>query len=145
MPVHVFPAKEGAYVYKFSVADSDIDALGHANNVSFVRWINEAAIAHSTHVGFGIARCLRDELVWVVRRHDVEYLRPAFAGEQIEATTWPESWSGASSLRRTIFVRAGEVLARSETTWALLSTRDQRPRRVPEPMRAAYGLMADPP
>src|SRR5690349_19185057 len=103
MPALVFAAKQGAYVHSFMVEQGDIDALGHANNVSFVRWINDAAIAHSTAVGYGIAACVQAGLVWVVRRHDVEYLRPAFAGEQIEALTWPEAMSGATSLRRTLF------------------------------------------
>jgi acyl-CoA thioester hydrolase len=140
MPAHVFAPKESAYVHSFTVADHDIDALGHANNVSFIRWINDAAIAHSTQVGFGIEACLQAGLVWVVRRHDVEYLRPAFAGEQIEALTWPESMVGATSLRRTVFQRGVEILARSETTWALFDLQGQRPRRVPQTMRAAYGF-----
>jgi acyl-CoA thioester hydrolase len=161
MPAHVFAPKEGAYVHTFTVEARDIDALGHANNVSFIRWINDAAIAHSTSVGFGIEACLRAGLVWVVRRHDVEYLRPAFAGERIEALTWPESLSAATSLRRTLFrrVEAGgqdseaggsagaegtQILARSETTWALFDPETQRPRRVPEAMRAAYGFVAGP-
>jgi acyl-CoA thioester hydrolase len=144
MPVHVFEPKLGAYVHAFAVDAADIDALGHANNVSFIRWVNDAAIAHSTQVGFGIAACVAAGLVWVVRRHDVEYLRPAFAGEQIEAFTWPETLSGATSLRRTVFRRGDEVLARSETTWALLELKSQRPRRVTEAMRVAYGFAAPP-
>jgi acyl-CoA thioester hydrolase len=144
MKAHVFAPKDGAYVHRFTVEESDIDALGHANNVSFVRWINDAAIAHSTQVGFGIETCLREGLVWVVRRHDIEYLRPAFAGEQIEALTWPESLSGATSLRRTVFRRDAEILVRSETTWALFELEKQRPRRIPPAMRVAYGFLEPP-
>lgn len=143
MPALDFAPKEGAYIHLLTVAEPDIDALGHANNVSYIRWINDAAIAHSSQVGFGLEACLRAGLVWLVRRHDVEYLRPAFVGEQIEALTWPESLSGATSLRRTLFRRGQEILARSETTWALFSLESQRPRRVPEEMRRAYGF--DPP
>lgn len=141
MPALVFTAKDAAYVHMFQVEQADIDALGHANNVSFVRWINDAAIAHSTQVGFGIEACVQAGLVWVVRRHDVEYLRPAFAGEQIEVLTWPEAMSGATSLRRTLFRRGAEILARAETTWALFDVQGKRPRRVPEAMRAAYGFI----
>jgi acyl-CoA thioester hydrolase len=140
MPVHDFAPSQAAYVHAFTVADGDIDALGHANNISYVRWINEAAIAHSSSVGFGIDECMRAGLVWVVRRHDVEYLRPAFAGELLEALTWPEAISGATSLRRSLFRRGTEVLARAETTWALFDLQSQRPRRVPQAMRAAYGF-----
>ena len=144
MPVHDFAPREGAYVHAFAVEAADIDALGHANNISYVRWINEAAIAHSSQVGFGIDACVRAGLVWVVRRHDVEYLRPAFAAEQLEALTWPEAMSGATSLRRTVFRRGAEILARAETTWALFDLQNQRPRRVPADMRAAYGFREPP-
>lgn len=144
MAVHDFGPSERAHIHAFTVAGGDIDALGHANNVSYVRWINDAAIAHSSRVGFGIDECVRVGLAWVVRRHDVEYLRPAFAGEQLEALTWPEAISGATSLRRTLFRRGAEVLARAETLWALFDLHNQRPRRVPEAMLAAYGFRASP-
>jgi acyl-CoA thioesterase FadM len=52
--------------------------------------------------------------------------------------------SGATSLRRTLFRRGSEVLARAETTWALFDLQTQRPRRVPQAMQAAYGFR-DPP
>jgi hypothetical protein len=38
-----------------------------------------------------------------------------------------------------------EILARSETTWALLDLASQRPRRVPQAMLVAYGFVDGPP
>ena len=34
------------YELTFSVAPGDIDELGHVNNTVYVRWVQEAAIAH---------------------------------------------------------------------------------------------------
>jgi acyl-CoA thioester hydrolase len=136
----VFEPPASAYLHRFCVQAADMDELGHANNVVWVRWLNEAAIAHATHVGLGWEACRRLGVAWVVRRHDLEYLLPAFAGEEIEAITWPETLRAATSLRRTMFVRQNKVLARGETTWVLLELRTGKPRRVPPEMLAGYGF-----
>jgi acyl-CoA thioester hydrolase len=130
-----------AHALPLVVADADIDDLGHANNVVWVRWVNEAAIAHSVAVGFGPEVYRELGLLWVVRRHDVEYLRSAMRGDALKATTWVASWTGATSLRRTVIHRDdGVFLFRAETTWALIDAATGRPRRVPEEMRRRYGL-----
>jgi acyl-CoA thioester hydrolase len=135
-----FTPSPHAYIHRFAVRPNDIDELGHANNVVWVRWVNEAAFAHAAHVGMGPAACMALSLVWVVRRHDIAYLLPAFEGETLEATTWAHTLKGATSTRRTVFVRDGKLLARAETTWALLDTKTGRPTRVPAAVLAAYGF-----
>ncbi len=40
-----------AYSHRFCVPKSDIDDLGHAGNVSWVRWVNDAATEHSRSIG----------------------------------------------------------------------------------------------
>jgi acyl-CoA thioester hydrolase len=140
MPVHHFVAPSAAYVHRFQVQPRDIDELGHANNVVWVRWLNEAAIAHASNVGWGIEPCRAAGLLWVVRRHDIEYLLPAFAGEEVTAQTWPDTLRAATSARRTLFRRGDQLLASAETTWVLLDARTGRPRRVPAEMLASYGF-----
>jgi acyl-CoA thioester hydrolase len=140
MPAHQFVSPETAYVHRFRVEAGDIDELGHANNVVWVRWINQAAIAHATHVGWGLEPCRAQGLVWVVRRHDVEYLLPAFAGQELSASTWPETLRGVTSQRRTLFHRGDQLLASAETTWVLLDAASSKPRRVPPAMLAGYGF-----
>jgi len=143
LPEFVAPSR--AFSLRFSVAPSDIDELGHANNVVWVRWVNEAAIAHSRSAGLGPDVYVALGVVWVVRRHDVEYLVPALEGEQLEATTWVANIKGATSLRRTTFRRAadGKLLSRATTTWALVDMGSGKPRRVPADMMARYGFGID--
>lgn len=129
-----------AYAHRFRVADADIDELGHANNVCWVRWVQEAARAHAEHVSMGYAAGRALGVVWVVRRHDITYLAPAFAGEALCALTWPHTLQGASSLRRTLFLRGDQPLARAETTWAMLDASTGRPTRVPAAVITAYGM-----
>jgi len=134
---------DGAFRHHFSVRPTDIDELGHANNVVWIRWVNEAAILHSRSVGLGPDVYLALGVVWVVRRHDIEYLSPALEGEELEATTWIETLRGATSLRRTLITRGGRALARAATTWALIDVATTKPRRIPKEMLERYGFRTD--
>lgn len=129
-----------AFRHEFRVDEADIDEFGHANNVVWVRWVNEAAMAHSRAVGLDPETLIAMRAMWIIRKHVIEYLLPAFAGERLTCATWPAAVRGATSIRRNVFLRDGRVLARAETTWALLHTETGRPRRVPLEMMNAYGF-----
>ena len=56
------------------IEPSDIDELGHVNNVTYVRWVQDAAVAHWTAAaGAADQAALR----WVVLRHEIDYQRAA--------------------------------------------------------------------
>lgn len=118
-----------AFSHEFQVPASAIDALGHANNVEYVRWVQDIAGAHWLSI---CPAELRDQIVWVVREHWIRYLQSAFAGETLRATTWVSETSGATSLRYTRLTRAsdGVLLCEAETTWVLLDPKSGRPVRV---------------
>jgi acyl-CoA thioester hydrolase len=131
-----------AFTHRFLVAESDIDDLGHAGNVSWVRWVNEAAGAHSLSVGLDLETYKGMGFLWVVRRHEIEYLGAAYAREELSAVTWIDSQRGAISLRRTLFHRGsdGALLARALTTWVLVNVETRKPLRIPKPLLARYGF-----
>jgi acyl-ACP thioesterase len=68
-----------------SVKPEDIDELGHVNNVSYVRWVQDVAVAH-----WRSAAPAEDQakLLWVVVRHEIDYKQAAFLGDEILARTW---------------------------------------------------------
>jgi acyl-CoA thioester hydrolase len=130
-----------AFTHSFSVPQSDIDALGHAGNVTWVRWVNEAAAAHSASVGLDLQAYRELGFVWVVRKHEIEYLAPAFEGDQVEATTWVAAVRGATSTRTTVFRKAGGgLLARATTTWVLLTLPSGKPARIPKELLVRFGF-----
>jgi len=131
-----------AFTHRFEVAPSDIDMLGHAGNVSWLRWVNEAATAHSVSIGLDLEAYRALGVLWVVRRHEIDYLGQAFEGETLEALTWVETLRGATSLRRTLFRRAADAasLSRAATTWVLLDIASGRPRRIPRELLERYGF-----
>lgn len=126
------------YQYQFTVPREAVDNNGHVNNVQYVRWMQEAAISHSENV-----RC--DELtesfgaIWVVRAHRIEYLRPAFAHDEINVLTWVSDFRKVRSLRKYKFIRVsdGALLAEGETDWVFVDAKSARPRVIPDDVRTA--------
>jgi acyl-CoA thioester hydrolase len=133
---------EGAPRFRLEVTagPGDIDLLGHVSNITYVRWIQEVAEAHSASVGWDHAAYLALGAVFVVRRHEIDYRAPAFAGDRVTLVTWAGLWRAASALRHTEITRAsdGAALAISVTTWALVATAGGRPRRIPDALRLPF-------
>lgn len=127
-------APSHAFSHVFSVAESDIDQLGHANNVAYVRWVQDVAAAHWHHL-YPPTEALPPQ-VWVVQEHRVRYLRPAYASDELRASTWVADVKGASSQRLTRIERVadGQLLCAAETQWVLLDAGSGRPVRVPGEM-----------
>jgi acyl-CoA thioester hydrolase len=125
------------YESAIRVAPQDIDRLGHVNNVVFLRYAQDAAVAH----WFAAAPPEhRETLVWVVRRHEIDYLKPAFRDDELLARTWVGEASGATFERFVEITRPAnsEVVVRVRTVWVALDATSQRPRRVPEALRRCF-------
>lgn len=115
----------------------DIDELGHVNNAAWVRWIQDVATAH----WYAIAPPeYADAHVWVVTRHEIDYLRAALPGETVTGRTWvADPPKGARFDRLMEFTGAdGKVKVRARTTWAILDKTTGRPLRVPPEVAAAF-------
>lgn len=122
---------------RYLVTPEDIDDLGHVNNLVYLRWVQRVATAHWTTAAPPEDRAA---LVWVVVRHEIDYLKAAVEGDEVEAVTWVEEWRGATSDRRTELRRGsdGEVLARARTMWCALDRASGRPRRIPREMTRPF-------
>ncbi len=122
------------------VAAEDVDGLGHVNNTVWVRFIVELADAHSSARGFDwrTVRALGGQ--WIVRRHEIDYLRSALRGEEIVEETWVASIRGARSVRRCRFTRPSDGLeyVTSTTQWAFTDKETQKPRRIPPEIKKVF-------
>jgi acyl-CoA thioester hydrolase len=133
------------HAYPITVLSASIDALGHVNNQEYVRWMQEAAIAHSDAQGWPLERYLARGQGWLVRRHTVEYLRPAFAGDALMLYTWVHTFARSSSPRRYLFHRAADdtIVAKAETLWVFVDIGTGAPARLPPELRSAFEVVAD--
>src|ERR1022692_2221190 len=82
--VEMGPATQ-AFEIVLPVEPADLDQLRHVNNVTYLRWVQEAAVAHWTAVASAADQA---KVLWIVLRHEIDYLQPAFLGDGIVARTW---------------------------------------------------------
>ena len=134
------------YRFRHTIAPGEIDQLGHAGNIHYVRWMQEAAVAHAAALGWPLERFLALGAGWVVRSHQVTYLRQALEREVIEVLTWVANMRRSTSLRKyEIRNAAGDLLARAQTDWAFIDYAQQRPVRVPPEVADSFPVVGDAP
>jgi acyl-CoA thioester hydrolase len=131
------------FSYSFNIPDTATDLNGHVNNVMYVQWMQDVATLHSDRQGCTYDSCREIGAAWVVRAHQIEYLRPAFAGEEIEVLTWVCNFKRSRSLRRYRFLRCSDqaLLARAETDWVFINTETGRPISIPQQVSSCYELV----
>jgi acyl-CoA thioester hydrolase len=124
------------------IQPGDIDVLGHVNNVVFLRWVQEAAIAHWSALTNDAQKA---EVVWVVARHEIDYKKPAMPDDRVVARTWVGASGRHLFERHTEVVRVGDgvALARARTLWVPLDPASGRPTAVSAEVRAAFSVPED--
>jgi acyl-CoA thioester hydrolase len=132
------------FQHEFEVPADALDQNGHVNNVRYVQWMQDVAILHSDSAGCTQATQAVGA-TWVARSHQIEYLRPAFAGEGIAVLTWVTNFRKVRSLRKYKFLRATDqgVLAVGATDWVFVDAASGRPRPIPEEVVACFELVPE--
>jgi acyl-CoA thioester hydrolase len=121
------------------VAPNDIDGQAHVNNTVYLRWVQEAAIAHWCELAPSDAQ---EAIGWVVLRHEIDYKSPAALGDEVLLRTWVGQ---ASRLRFERFTeirrpRDNRLLAQARTLWCPINDKTGRPTRVSPEVRARFSM-----
>jgi acyl-CoA thioester hydrolase len=126
------------------VAPDDIDELGHVNNVTYLRWVQDAAVAHWTAAAPAAEQA---RLFWIVLRHEIDYLHPAHMEDRLAAFTWVGTCTRLRFDRHTEIRRAddGRVLARARTVWCPIDAATRKPTPVSAELRARFSVPATSP
>ena len=137
----------------------EVDALGHVNNAAYLNYLEQAAIDHATLLGLDLERLRRLGGVFVARRHEMEFLKPALAGDVLRIVTWLAAPRGARVERKYLVFRgdsfgvsaplAGHLVSAAEvdfeeeriiqamTEW-VFATEQGQPRRIPNEVVSAF-------
>jgi acyl-CoA thioester hydrolase len=145
------------YAAHFRVRHHEMDALGHVNNAVYLNYLEQAGIEHSTALGYDAERLRELGGLFIARRHEIEYLRPALAGDLLQVVTWIGEQRGAQAVREYVLGRLDQregvpadhflapgfalpdaPLVRARTHWVWVGVADGRPRRPPPELRAAF-------
>ncbi|HEY3286064.1 MAG TPA: thioesterase family protein [Gemmatimonadaceae bacterium] len=119
------------------IEPGDIDDLNHVNNVVYLRWVQDVAIAHWSTAATAEQQA---EVAWVAVRHEIDYKHPALPGDAIIARTWVGAADSHRFERLTEIVRAvdGKLLAKARTLWCPINRATGRLTRVSDEVRARF-------
>ncbi|MEP6945141.1 MAG: acyl-CoA thioesterase [Acidobacteriota bacterium] len=70
---------------QFTVSLDDVDEQGHVNNVTYLRWIQDIAVAHLRDAA---TEEMQANFGWVVVRHEIDYKKPGFENDKFTVSTW---------------------------------------------------------
>lgn len=148
------------YLAHVRVRFHELDPLGHVNNAAYLNFLEQAAIDHAAAAGYDIGRLRAIGGLFIARRHEVDFLRPAYAGEWLRVVTWPFDMRGARALRAYEIRRLpigpdsspptdrlidpterpteGDLVVRARTEWAFVDADAGRPRRIPAELAADF-------
>jgi len=127
------------FTIPINVRPGDIDQQGHVNNVVYLRWVQDAATAHWSALA---PLEEQEKLVWVVRRHEIDYKRPALEGDTVIVRTWIGKASRLEFDRHTEMVRSSDLrlLAQARTVWCPVDRVTGRPTDVSPEIRSLFSV-----
>lgn len=117
----------------YTVVTSNIDELNHVNNVVYLQWIQDIAKLHWNELKEGVDTAA---YVWVVIRHEIDYLNQALLGDTLLAKTWVGKTAGLKSIRHVEFYRNNKLLVKAQTTFCLLHAKSFKPMRITDEILA---------
>lgn len=115
------------FSHSFKVLPEDIDEQGHVNNVAYLRWIQDVAVAHWRH---SASEEMLAKYSWITVRHEIDYKKQAFEGEEITATTWVGEWTKVTCERFTELHRGEDLLVKSRTVWCMIDKETTKPAKI---------------
>lgn len=132
----------GPFTMEIAVREADTDRLGHANNVVYVRWLEEVSWAHIESLGMTWALHETTGKAMAITRTEIDYLASANAGDHLVLGTWLTGYDGRfRSARQFQLVRPadGKTLVRAVSTHACVDLKTQRPSRAPKEFASILG------
>ena len=76
------------FLFDVRVRDDEVDGLGHTNNAVYLQFCERCAWAHADAVGTSWYEWRDLDRAMAVRRSELEYLAPSYAGEELRVANW---------------------------------------------------------
>ena len=116
------------YTSTIKVIKDHLDDLNHVNNVQYLLWAQDIAKAHWQKIN----EIIKDEGVWMVRTHQVEYRLGAFLNDEIRIETHVKNIRGPLSLRIVEFYnnKTARLIVSCRTQWCCVNLASRKPINV---------------
>jgi acyl-CoA thioester hydrolase len=115
------------FSHSFVVKKNHLDEQRHVNNVVYVQWIQDVAVAHWLSV---IDEETREKYTWFLLRHEIDYKLQAFESDIITVTTWVGKATRITWERFTEIKRGDDLLIKAKSIWCLIDRNKNKPSRI---------------
>ena len=123
------PPGKVSFQHSIKVKLHDIDALNHVNNLVYLQWVLEISGLHWNSLA---TKQINEKYVWVVLRHEIDYINQAHLNDIITVYTWIDQNEGVKSTRIVHIYCEDKLLIKSKTVWCLLDAKTLKPKRIGE-------------
>ena len=121
------------FIHTLTVAEADIDAFGHANNASYLKWADATAWAHWQSDGLAPDDCRKADQGMAIVHSQADYSGHVKAGESLHCAVWiAHSDAKLRAQRWYQFRRAhsGETVFRARTHLVCFKLSTGKPTRM---------------
>lgn len=118
----------GIYETSYKILSSDVNRWLRLRTSVLMRWLQEAAIAHTESIDMGRDKTLDRGLLWVLVMQHAEILRMPVYDEHIRLRTWPGKTMHLFFPRyyEVLSADGREVLVRVSALWMLIDAKTRR-------------------
>lgn len=130
------------FIQDWQIQQNHIDHYQHVNNVVYLAQMESLAWAHSNSLGLHFADYQAMGKGMVIRRHELDYLQPAFEGDTLMCATWiTDCHNGITLTRQFQFVCAKrhKAVFAAQTHFVCVKLATGAPTRMPPQFKARYG------
>lgn len=125
------------FSHTFIVKPEHLDEQNHVNNVVFVQWIQDVAVAHWQSF---ISEEIQNKFTWFLLRHEIDYKQQAFADEEITVTTWVGKATKVTCERFTEIKRGETLLVKAKSNWCMFDLRTKKPAKINDEIRKKFEM-----
>lgn len=125
------------FSHSFIVQKEHLDEQNHVNNVVYVQWIQDIAVAHWQNT---VCAEVLGNFTWFLLRHEIDYKQQAFEGEEINTTTWVGKSTKVTCERFTEIKRGETLLVQAKSNWCMLDVKTKKPAKISEEIRQQFGM-----
>jgi acyl-CoA thioester hydrolase len=120
---------QNSFTFQLTISESDIDQLNHVNNVQYLNWVQLAAIKHWNKLS---SKSIDEKYVWVVARHEIDYILPAFLNDKLTVKTWIGKTKGKISERFVEFYKNEKLIVKVKTIWCIMNKTTMKSCVIPD-------------
>lgn len=127
------PPPPGVFKTRRRVIWQDLDLEKHVNNAVYLAYLEDCGMQVIAAHGWPVQRMIAAGFAIILRKHQIQYLKPALLDDNLELATWAAGIKRSTATRHYTIRRenTGELLVQVHTLGVWINLATGRPIRIP--------------